>query len=355
MDFEIVKKIFVTNVLILSIISLPFCLITLVVLGYYIRRRYRLYQEIKRIPHELLMKQSYQNHRKNLKIKATISNFIIIILLQEFFDNLSFIFYLLPNWVATFEKKNADKFIFLFFAHYYIEKYIFILRLSLIPMLSLMMDFLWLAYRKYEYRCTVIRWIVYILMRAIIIWVLNHVEFSTNETIDSYQFLISWFTNYLIIFFYILDFIQFVYFSRKFYLHLKSREKEIRLFYFDKQAYLESKFIRIHFKIATILVVLALFFFTLGFAMWSFLGSLTFITRVFQISNYIDTVSTFLYAFIAIPSVILYKVMISLNYLYIFIVIIYKFFRDRHRLKYINNKIRPIIDEYHNTFYNTRY
>ena len=41
----------------------------------------------------------------------------------------------------------------------------------------------------------------------------------------------------------IFDFIQFVYYARKFYLHLKSREKEIRLFYFDKKAYLDSKYL----------------------------------------------------------------------------------------------------------------
>ena len=33
----------------------------------------------------------------------------------------------------------------------------------------------------------------------------------------------------------ILDFIQFAYYSRRLYLYLKSREKEIRLFYFDKR------------------------------------------------------------------------------------------------------------------------
>ena len=61
----------------------------------------------------------------------------------------------------------------------------------------------------------------------------------------------------------IIDFIQFVYFARKYYLHLKSREKEFRLFYFDRKDYLNSKYLRIHFKIATILVGIALFFFTL--------------------------------------------------------------------------------------------
>ena len=65
-------------------------------------------------------------------------------------------------------------------------------------------------------------------------------------------------------FFLIIDFIQFVYYSRKFYLQLKSREREFRFSYFDEKAYLESKFLRIHFKIATILVGIALFFFSLG-------------------------------------------------------------------------------------------
>ena len=53
-----------------------------------------------------------------------------------------------------------------------------------------------------------------------------------------------------------------MYYAREFYLHLK--EKEIGLFYFDKKDYLDSEYLRIHFKIATILVGSALFFATLA-------------------------------------------------------------------------------------------
>ena len=62
--------------LIALILSLIFCVLTLFVLVYYIRRRYKLYQEINRLPQELLVLESYKNHLKNIKIRS-ISNFII--------------------------------------------------------------------------------------------------------------------------------------------------------------------------------------------------------------------------------------------------------------------------------------
>ena len=78
----------VTTVLIYSILSTIFCILALFVLVYYIRRRYKLYKEINRIPQEMLINESYRNHLKNLKIKCLINNFIIVILVIEFIQNL---------------------------------------------------------------------------------------------------------------------------------------------------------------------------------------------------------------------------------------------------------------------------
>ena len=51
---------------IISVIPLPFCLLTLVVLAYYIRRRIHLYQEINRIPSELTHKAIlYESQEKS--------------------------------------------------------------------------------------------------------------------------------------------------------------------------------------------------------------------------------------------------------------------------------------------------
>ena len=87
-------------------LSLPFCLLTLFALVYYIRRRYKLYQEIKRIPQEMLIVQSYKNYLENLKIKSIVNNFIIVILVLEFVQNMSEVIYILPNWVLIFDPEN---------------------------------------------------------------------------------------------------------------------------------------------------------------------------------------------------------------------------------------------------------
>ena len=135
---------------------------------------------------------------------------------------------------------------------------------AFVPVLSMMMDFLWLAYRRYEYKYTMIRWAWYIVIRTLIVFLL---QYSTNLFFISGEYQTIYYNDTVNIFYGLLpiiDFIQYVYYARKFYLHLKSREKEIRLFYFDKEAYLDSKYLRIHFKVATILVGIAFFFFNLS-------------------------------------------------------------------------------------------
>ena len=152
----------------------------------------------------------------------------------------------------------------------------------------------------------------------------------------------------------IIDFIQYMYYARKFYLHLKSREKEIRLFYFDKKAYLDSKYLRIHFKIATILVVNALFFSTL-----STLNSS--LSDIFEIPDYmiipqqlnenLSIISSY-FCIIANLSYLISEVLFIFNYLYIFIVVVYKSYRDGQKLKNINDYIKPIMKQYHDNYYN---
>ena len=250
MDTQIIN--IVSNVLLIinSILCIIFCLLALFVLVYYVRRRYKLYKERNRIPRELLIMESYRNHLKNLKIKCIINNLIIIILIVEFIENFGQIFinfsYLIMTLIKGHSFRSLEEF----------ENYTFLFTIpiyySFIPILSMMMDFLWLAYRKYEYKYTIIRWTWYILIRALVAFLLQYFQ----NTYSLFNIFYSIFP--------IIDFIQFVYYARKFYLHLKSREKEIKLFYFDKKAYLDSKYLRIHFKIATILVVSAIFFFALS-------------------------------------------------------------------------------------------
>ena len=102
------------------------------------------------------------------------------------------------------------------------------------------MDFLWLAYRKYEYKNTIIRWTWYIVIRASVAFLLQYSTIFIFIPLG-YQTIYGDVVNIILGILPIIDLIQFVYYARKFYLHLKSREKEIRLLYFDKKAYLDSK------------------------------------------------------------------------------------------------------------------
>ena len=359
-SMETAIEIFCLNELILTIVPIPFCLLTLVIIVYYIRRRYKLYKEIKMIPTELLIMQSYQNHLKNLKIKCIISNFIILILTIEFAENISYAMLLLPDWIVSFDISNLRYFQFIFNARYYIYGIVQSLRLLFVPVLIVTMRLLWLIYMKSGYTYNMQRWLAYISLRSFLVlflmYFLNKYTVVTLTDMGGYHIQIFSLSYASFAFLSILDYIQFVYYSRKFYLHLKSREKEIRLFYFDRKAYLDSKYLRIHFKVATILVSISLFFFTFGFSTSLFLEILfhaseiipewTFSLRLFYAS---------LYGYLVSPTLIIYKLLINLNYLYVLTIITYKFLRDRKQLYHINKNIRPIVDKYHSSIYDTNY
>ena len=282
MDTQTINTVTAASLLILFLLSMIFFVLVLFVLVYYIRRRYKLYKEIDRIPQELLIKETYRNHLKNLKIKCFINNFIIVILVMEFILNLYQFIYNFPYVINYFVKDYN----FNFFME--VEKYFNLVYISiyysLVPVLSMMMDFLWLVYRKYEYKYTIIRWTWYIVIRILFVLLTqNAIPLSLH-----YQIIYHYLDNVIYAIVPIIDLIQFVYYARKFYLHLKSREKEIRLFYFDKTAYLDCKFLRIHFKIATILVVNALFFFTLAI-------STSVLSSILQIPDYYIVIPQQLY------------------------------------------------------------
>ena len=136
------------EIILLTIVPFPSCLLTMFLFVYYIRRRYKLYQEIRRISEEQLSMQIYQNYLKNLNIKCMINNFINVILILEFIQNISFSIDLLSHWVSFFEKDIRPDFAFMFHIRKGTQTYLEALNLSIIPVLSLLMKFLWLAYRK---------------------------------------------------------------------------------------------------------------------------------------------------------------------------------------------------------------
>ena len=348
MDTQTFKTLNVAITSIYLVLSIIFCVLALFVLVYYIRRRYKLYKEIKRIPQELLIKESYRNHLKNLKMKCIINNFIIVILVMEFIQNLSQFIVYFPYFINNIVKDfNFSSLIEV--ANYFMLVYLPIYN-SIVPMLSMMMDFLWLAYRKYEYKYTIIKWTWYIVIRALYYFLFKYI-FSLSL---DYQIEYSFLTCAIIAIFPIIDLIQYIYYARKFYLHLKSREKEIRLFYFDKKAYLDSKYLRIHFKIATILVGIALIIFTLSnsTATFSVIFEIPYYKVIPQLLNAKLFIIHYCFGFIANLLYVISQILFIFNYLYIFIVVVYKSYRDGQKLKNINDYIKPIMKEYHDNYYN---
>ena len=175
----------------------------------------------------------------------------------------------------------------------------------------------------YEYKHTIIRWTWYIVIRSLVVFL---VIYSINCISIPVVYEIIFYdpVNAFLGIFPIIDIIEFVYYTRKFYLHLKSREKEIRLFYFDKKASLDNKFLRIHFKIATILVVNALFFSTLAIStnLFYIFAEITYCTHIPKQLYDITIIVYDIYAdFVANLSFSIFEVLIIFNYLYIFIML----------------------------------
>ena len=348
---KIINRTNTATELITPLLSLIFCVLALFVLVYYIRRRYKLYKEINRIPQELLILESDRNHLKNLKLKCIISNFIIVILVMEFIQNLGQTLRYFPYSIHHFIKEfnvSPDQKVQRFFCMYTTA-----LTYSLVPVLTMMMDFLWLAYSKYEYKYTMIRWTWYIVIRALVVFLAQYTPYFI-PTPFYYEIVYSEIGKTLYLILPTIDLIQFVYYARKFYLHLKSREKEIKLFYFDKEAYLDIKYLRIHFKVATILVGIALFFCTLS-------TSIAILSVICQIPDKHKVIPQHLYEISFIMnyyfelvnniSYFISQVLFIFNYLYIFIVVVYKSYRDGQKLKNINSYIKPIMKQYHDNYY----
>ena len=342
------------ELLLLSIISFPLCLLTLFVLVYYVLRRYKLYREIKRFPQELFLKESYRNHLKNLRLKSIIHNFVIIILVLEFLRNIGYLLSSLPSWFIYFGKETSGMIDYQHNVEKFSDEYFVSKSYTFVPVLCLFMNFLWLAYRKFEYRYTIIRWTWYIVLRIII----GTSYYLIAQILPNYyQYLIKIFCGLFAEIFTILDFIQYVYYSRRFYLLLKSRETEIRLFYFDKKAYLDIKYLCFHFKITTILVAIALFFLTVWLSVNAFDLPIVIISLLQY--NYCSTtlhqwfcknvysIHSFIRIFILYPSRYVYLIIFNFNYLYMFIVVVHKSCRDRQKLANINSYIKPIVEQYH--------
>ena len=118
-------------------------IVTFIVFCDLVRKRYRLYRDIRCIPSDLLYFETYQNYLKNIRIKSMIHNFIIIILYLELVNNTNYVIISLLNilWTnyRTLEKTLLDP-------ENKLINFNYCLRMAFVPLLSLLMNILWLVY-----------------------------------------------------------------------------------------------------------------------------------------------------------------------------------------------------------------
>ena len=348
-DFSIVLQILIDSLMI------SFCFFSLIILVYYIRRRYHLYLQIKAITAEQLWFRSFQNHLKNLKIKALIANFVMIILLVEIgtrvtiiYNSRCFYYQLLQLSMSSCPAKGALSEINITLEMISLSSYI--------PLVSLFVKVLWLVYLHSPYKYSVMKWVGYIVMKIITTYMCILIEPIISQIMYGYdeEKANEAIFSLLPAFFLPFEYIYYLIYSRRFYLLLKGIELENKLS-LDREKYLESKFVRIHFKVCTILIAIAFFFriisgleflqpFIVEFVVQFLPGQkMSHGWRIFfDYLSYMRLVNLGVYRFIS-----------NLNYLYMFFVILLQYRKKRNN-RNINDRIRPLVRAYQDRIFTPR-
>ena len=334
-----------------SLSYLAFCLLAYVVLCYYVRKRYLLARDIKNISKSDLINPCYQNHLKNLRIKSMISTFIIVILCCEILYYFASLVYNIQKYTSKFPNLNPAISYILFIAEKcsdYVDCIAFSCHI-VIP--CLLMKVLWLAYLHCPYENTIKKWSCCIIVRCVVI-----LAFQLLEDIEFpyYQNEIAILFSVLLIILFSLDFVFYLIYARRFYKHLKSRETEARLFK-DRASYRSERTIRLHFKFASILIAVVISFYVIailfGPGNFYFLFNIPYVSRNFEIlSNH-----TFrIFCVISNLFYFLYSTLMSLNYFYFVTRILVIYLRQKWQHNRVNEKIKPIVANYHATLYYRR-
>ena len=323
----------------LSLLPLIFCILSVIILCYYIRRRYLLQQDIAEFPDNEFITSSLINYRKNLKLMCTFTNFIIVILLIETFNNFSLAFESFQIWVII----PHFKYIYLnsnFFHFSQLMGYCVILtRNMFIPMLSLFLKVIWYAYIHHPYSYTISKWILYISIRVVVSLLLH---FSCQH-VSAYNAIIHGLYIFFTVCLCFIDFCQYLYSAKRFYSHLKSRECEAMLtqnMYLIRRIHLN----RLHFKVATCLVSIALFLFSFS-SILSCLKNILLTNAVH--CDGLTLNCDFVDSFFCLPSLIFYKIIFIFDYSYFVFAMLYMFIRSGYSVYRINDRIRPLVKQYH--------
>ena len=326
-------------------ISLLFSILAFTVFCYFLKRKYLLTKDIKYfLRNNILMSSSHQNHLKNLRIKSMITNFVIVIVFVEIMFNLSVLGMIAQSWGATFQQQNISLFRNLKRAYPFFRNIENIAVLCHVAIPCLLLKVLLLTYFHCPYKYTVMRWSVYIAVRIIVFAL---ILYSFNK-IDKYEKEFSSLQEILRSLAFLADFLTYIIYSRRFYLHLKSREKEARLFK-DRTTYHNERSVCLHFKIASILVTIALFTLLIPPIIYPIVS----VTGLF-IQKYNEKTQKIMILMIVVVKnigYILYSVVFTLNYLYVVSLIVGSYLVQKRGLVHVNKKIKPIITAYHKSPY----
>ena len=348
--FVVTKYYRLSLYLIQAFACITFCILALFVLVYFINRIFKLYREMRSVTPEKLYfykKYNFRNHLKNLKIKVMINNFIIVILLIELVNNIVSFFIFLILCLRHFYNNAFEGF------HWYLHQIGFISYFCYLPILCLLMNVLWLVYLHSECKYSIKRWTAYILLRLIAIYIVCRWQYWEYATHDKavYQHTYSsiyWITR---VTFEIIDLFTYVKYSKRFYLHLKSRVLEAKLFY-DKRQYLQNSYICHHFKIATILVVIAFLLHTFGDINYIIMILTYYLSTDSNYQVFTKTEWSYIIQVQIVPLNtfhLLYRILLNLNYFYLFSIFIFMKWKQRSQFNKVNDKIRPLVKRYHDT------
>ena len=324
---------------IIFITTILFSILAFNVFCYFLKRKFMLAKEIRNIlKNDITMSPGFQNHLKNLQIKLMITNFVVIIVFAEIMFNLSFAGIEFPSWGDTFQKNNVSSFPNLGRGQIYFRQIETIAVLCHIAIPCLLLKVLLLIYLHCPYRYTMMRWSIYIIVRIVfftlIFYSLSKIYLTEFPLLEEILRSLAFFV----------DLLSYIIYSRRFYLHLKSREKEARLFK-DRTTYLNERAICLHFKVTSILVTTALFaslfpqiIYPIVYIPDTFIGIYNKKTQAIMEST-INAVLNI--------GIIIYSLVFILNYLYMISLVVGSYLVQKRGLVHVNKKIKPIITAYH--------
>ena len=339
-------------------LAIPFCFFSLIILVYYVRRRYHLYLEMKAITTEQLWFPNFQNHLKNLKIKALIANFVMIILLVETGNILTSVFVYRCAILAVLKMGNncSDSLL----TNFLEENILGLITTSVyIPILCLFIKVLWLVYLHSSYKYTVMKWVVYMIVKVIATEIVELITKILSEMYGYSHSDLAGARSETVVFCLLIwlpmlfEYIYYLKYSRRFYLLLKGIELGNK-FSLDREKYLESKFVRVHFKVSTILVAIALFFKVFKWIPVLHFFTIRYLIELFTNNQLSPELNDILQGkSLSMLLGIFCRILWNLNYLYMFFVILLQYYK-KHNNRNINDRIRPLVRAYQDRIFTSR-